>query len=793
MTKIEILKQIERKILWFAIWMIHHANNIRTNEDEIKVGGHQASSTSLVSILTALYFSELKPEDRVAIKPHASPAFHAVQYLVNNISEEQLKNFRGIDGVQSYPSRTKDVDDVDFSTGSVGLGVAFTSMASLIQDYIISKKWGKNVRTGRMISILGDAELDEGNIYECLHECWKHDLRNNWWIVDYNRQSLDGIVREGLAPRLKKIFEAFGWQVIEIKFGAEQRKVFAEPGGGELRNWIENCSNEEYSALTFLGADSWRERLNKDLANHADTLKLINQKSDHDLIKLMTNLGGHCVETLTDTFQKVDHENPVCFIAYTIKGWGTPIAGHKDNHGGLITSAQMDLLKKEFGYDDGDEWNKYSGITNVGDFKSFLNNAPFFQVFPRRYSDMHVGTFEINGQFSEKISTQAAFGKILSLIAKSDSALNERLLTISPDVSGTTSLGAWVNSKKLFSRKHKVDIFKDQNIPSTARWEFGPDGQHFELGIAEMNMFLLLGAAGLSHSLWGKRILPIGTVYDPFISRGLDALNYACYQDSRFMLVGTPSGTTLAPEGGAHQSIATPLIGMSQSGLLSFEPAFADELVEILKWSFDYMQANTGNDTSESKNNFEQNCEDGGSVYLRLSTLPIEQVGKRETSLFKNDVVNGGYWLRKPGPNCEIVIIYQGVIVPEVLQAVGYLSEYRRDIGVMAVTSADRLHRDWRSAINARKHGNSDAKAHIELLLEGLQNHIKFYTVLDGHPATLSWLGGVNGNQTFSLGVDDFGKSGQVCDLYRTFGIDAKSIVELIESTTVGRPRIWAA
>ena len=143
--------------------MIHHAKHIRENRDVLKVGGHQASSASMVSIMTALYFAVLRPEDRVAVKPHASPVFHAIQYLMGKQTKEKLGVFRGFGGAQSYPGRTKDIDDVDFSTGSVGLGVAVTAFSAMVQDYIRAKPWGPRGPVGRMIALAGDAELDEGN------------------------------------------------------------------------------------------------------------------------------------------------------------------------------------------------------------------------------------------------------------------------------------------------------------------------------------------------------------------------------------------------------------------------------------------------------------------------------------------------------------------------------------------------------------------------------------------------------------------------------------------------------
>ncbi|WP_170446153.1 1-deoxy-D-xylulose-5-phosphate synthase N-terminal domain-containing protein [Ruegeria arenilitoris] len=778
------LKIVEQRLLWLSHWMIHHANHVRPKVDGIKVGGHQASSASLVSIMTALYFSALRPEDRVAVKPHASPVFHAMQYLMGNQTREKMENFRGFGGVQSYPSRTKDVDDVDFSTGSVGLGVATTSFASIIQDYIKAKTWGADAPMGRMVALVGDAELDEGNVYEALQEGWKNDLRNTWWIIDYNRQSLDGIVREGLFERIEKIFDAFGWDVIRIKYGVLQRAAFTEPGGDRLRDWIDSCPNQEYSALTFMGGAVWRQRLLDDLGDQGDVSALIERRSDVELAALMENLGGNCVETMAHSFAAINHDRPTCFLAYTVKGWGTPIAGHKDNHGGLMNTRQFAEWQAHMGVPKGDEWEPFATVKDPAAFRHFLAQVPFFAKGPRRYTDEKLDVPAIAVDTSREISTQMAFGKILDDLSKGDSRLAERIVTTSPDVTGTTNLGPWVNRRKLFARTQRADTFIEHRIPSTAKWEFTPDGQHIELGIAEMNLMLLLGAAGLSHSLFGKRLIPVGTVYDPFVSRGLDALNYACYQDARFILVGTPSGVTLAPEGGAHQSVGTPLIGMSQDGLAAFEPAFADELAVIMEWSFDYVQRD-GDGQPDERTWLRD--ETGGSVYLRLTTNPLEQPGKRVDDSFQQGTIDGAYWLRPPGPNCEVVIAYQGAVAPEAIKAAGMIGEGRRDIGVLAVTSADRLNAGWTAAQRARMRGNTGARSHIEVLLSQLPRHCKLVTLIDGHPATLAWLGSVQGHQTIPMGVEHFGQTGTIGDLYRHHFIDAKAIVEAVSNLTRGR------
>jgi pyruvate dehydrogenase E1 component len=778
------LKTIEQRLLWLSHWMIHHANHVRPKVDGIKVGGHQASSASMVSIMAALYFSALRPEDRVAVKPHASPVFHAMQYMMGKQTRENMENFRGFGGVQSYPSRTKDIDDVDFSTGSVGLGVAITTFASLVQDYIKAKDWGADAPMGRMVALVGDAELDEGNIFEALQEGWKNNLRNTWWIIDYNRQSLDGVVREGLFERVEKIFEAFGWDVIRIKHGHLQRAAFAEPGGDKLCAWIDACPNQEYSALTFMGGAVWRKRLLDDLGDQGDVTALIDRRSDEELATLMENLGGNCVHTMAETFATINHDRPICFLAYTIKGWGTPIAGHKDNHGGLMNISQFAEWQQQMGVSKGQEWDPFAAVTDIASLKEFLSHVPFFAKGARRFKDEKIRVPAIEIDASRETSTQMAFGKILDNLSKGDSKLAERILTTSPDVTGTTNLGPWVNRRKLFARTSQADAFIEHRIPSTAKWEFTPDGQHIELGIAEMNLMLLLGAAGLSHSLFGERLIPIGTVYDPFVVRGLDALNYACYQDARFLLIGTPSGVTLAPEGGAHQSISTPLIGMSQDGLAAFEPAFADELAVIMEWAFDYLQRDGEGDPDERT---WLRDETGGSVYLRLTTNPIEQPGKRQNDTFRQGAIDGAYWLRKPGPNCDVVIAYQGAVAQEAIKAAGIIGEYRRDVGVLAVTSADRLNAGWTAAQRARSRGIESAECHVENLMKDLPPHCKVITVIDGHPATLAWLGSVCGHKTVPLGTEHFGQTGTIGDLYSHYGIDAQAIAQKVQSLTYGK------
>jgi len=781
-----VLAELERKILWLASWTIHNANHLREHPDGLKVGGHQASCASLTTIMTALYLATLRPQDRVAVKPHAAPVFHAIQYLLGQQTREKLEAFRALGGAQSYPSRTKDSDDVDFSTGSVGLGVAQTLFASLAQDYLRLHDFGTQRPEGRMISLVGDAEMDEGNIFEAILEGWKQGLRNCWWVIDYNRQSLDAVVREGLWARYEALFRAFGWDVVIVKHGSLQRAAFAEPGGERLRDWIDTCPNQLYSALVFQGGAAWRKRLTSEFANDPAALALIGRRNDAELAALMNNLGGHDLPSLIDAFASIDHDRPVCFICYTIKGMGLPLAGHKDNHAGLMNLGQMETFRAAMGVREGHEWDKFEGLALPQTMLSdFLDHVGFKREGTRRHVAARIPTPEtLPVTITPTMSTQMGFGAILNEVGKQKDEFASRIVTTSPDVTVSTNLGGWVNRRGLFARNSMSDTFKSERIPSTFNWEFSPQGQHMELGIAEMNLFIQLSALGLSHALHGERLLPIGTLYDPFICRGLDALNYACYQDSRFIVAATPSGVTLAPEGGAHQSISTPLIGMAQPGLSSFEPAFVDELATVMAWSFSYIQ----NDAKAVAPQEDLLADArGGAVYLRLSTRPVEQPQRVITPELREDIINGAYWLRRPGPNCQLVVAYTGAVAPEAIQAVGLLGETHRDIGLLAITSADRLKAGWMAANRAREDGDGEAEAHIESLLNGLPPHCALVTVLDGHPTTLSWLGSVRGQRVRPLGVEQFGQTGTIADLYRVNGIDSAAIIRAAQAVAPAR------
>ncbi len=724
--------------------------------------------------MTALFLHTLRPQDRVAVKPHAGPVFHAIQYLLGNQTLERLKNFRGLGGVQPYPSKTKDKADVDFSTGSVGLGVAETLFASLVQDYLHSHDlMESSAEKGRMIGLLGDAELDEGNIFEALLEGWKHEIGNCWWIVDYNRQSLDGVVNDRLFNRITGFFSAVNWNVVALKYGLKLQAAFKTPIGPALKTWIDDCPNQLYSALTFQGGKAWREELQRDLKDAKGLKAFLDGYDDDGLHSLMTNLGGHDMEAILQAFAEAEgKDQPHCFIAYTIKGYGLPLAGHKDNHAGILNAGQIDQFRTSLGVQEGEEWEKFSGMDiSAVELEKFLASVPFAQRVTRERRTTTAATFsvpELPVPESASQSTQEAFGKIMNVLGRSTSDLASRIVTTSPDVTVSTSLGGWVNQRSPFHIKKREDIFRQMHVPSPQKWSQQPKGQHIELGIAENNLFLLLGALGLSHDLFEQRLIPVGTLYDPFIARGLDAMTYACYQDARFMLVATPSGISLGPEGGAHQSIFTPLIGIGHANLASFEPAYADELATIMTWGFEHLQK-----------------PDGCSVYLRLSTRPLEQPAREMTIALKAGVLAGAYWAVEPEPGADVAIAYCGVVAPEAKAAFDIIREDLPGAGLLAITSPDRLYASWTAAARARKDGRRGARSPIERLLSDLAPDATLVTVQDGHPLALGWLGSVLGQRCEALGVDRFGQAGSIAQLYAEYGIDTDAVVDAVADVIV--------
>lgn len=762
---LETLQEIERRILWLSTNIIHHANHVRPNPDGVKVGGHQASSASVVSILTALYFGFLRAGDRVSIKPHASPAYHALQYLLGRLPRAALTELREMGGLQAYPSRTKDKDPVDFSTGSVGFGAVAPAFAALTNDYLLSRG---RAQPRRFVALVGDAELDEGNVWEALLDEALSGLSNVLWIVDLNRQSLDRVIPGIRAARLRRLFTEVGWRVIDVKYGRRLQAAFRRPGGAALRQRIDDMSNEEYQAMIRLPGAELREKLLTVAPEQAAKLrKAIAKVPDDDLPVLLADLGGHDLAELLGALHEFETNptRPAVIFAYTIKGWGLPFAGHPLNHSMLLNAEQMEALRERLGIAPGAEWDGFAPGTPAAELCQAVA-ARLAEPAPAAVAAPAVAVPEtIAGPFPETTSTQDMFGRILTRLAD-HAPLREYIVTTSPDVSISTSLAGWINKTGVYAPQEMVD--HETETQRLMRWAQRPSGQHIELGISEMNLFTLLGVLGLSAELCGERLVPIGTVYDPFICRGLDALIYGLYSGARFIFAGTPSGATLSREGGAHQSTITPSIGLELPRLNAYEPCYAQELEWILLEAIGQ-------------------CLDrahGLSTYLRLTTRPVSQapfkaaLAQLGEAALRAQVLAGGYrlldWRAAPAPAQAslgetppvVVIAAAGAVLPEAVAAAEYLWEEGVGAVVVNATSPRRLYEAWR----AGQHGV------LAALLRPEERHAPIVTVQDGASHSLAWLGGLYGAPVTALGVDDFGQSAARADLYQHFGLDPMSI-----------------
>src|SRR6266566_2004327 len=764
--RLDLLARIEQRALWLAVRIVDYANRERPSEDELKVGGHQASSASMVSLMTALYVADLEAADRVSVKPHASPVLHAIEYLLGRLDRSYLKRLRDFGGLQSYPSRTKDPFPVDFSTGSVGLGSAAPLFAGLADRYV-EGHFGAH-SGGRFISILGDAELDEGNIWEAIAEPLTRTLDNVLWIVDLNRQSLDRVVPGIRAQELEGHFRLAGWNVIELKYGRRLRRAFDSRGGDVLRQRIDEMPNEQYQSLFGEREDVIRAALFERLgARERKRLAALCDEHNGQLGALVSDLGGHDLAGILDALARAraDVGRPTVIFAYTVKGYGLAIAGRPQNHSALLNEPQIDVFRELVGLTRETEWDRFSEGSAEAD--------PLAAAAARlnRATDQRAVTVPVpatlGGSRAGKVSTQAAFGRQMLDLSRRDE-LARHLVTVSPDVSVSTSLGGWINKVGVWGPQEEPVY--DEMADSPLKWRVGGDGRHIEMGIAEVNLVLLLCQLGLTWDCQRVRLLPIGTLYDPFVMRALEGIVYSVYSGSRFVLVGTPSGISLSREGGAHQSLNTPGIGMETPGLVYAEPCFALELEWLLLDALARLQ------------------EPGGSAfYFRLSTKPVDQqpftrlLEKSGEESLRADVIRGGYRLREPaqGATDRVLLAACGAVVPETLLAAELLTENEGiDATVLYLSSPDRLYHDWRTSyMPAIETGSATGTCQLDRLLAPDEHGVPVVTVIDGASHALAWLGSALGVRCVPLGVDRFGQSGSQPSVYAEYSISPEAIV----------------
>lgn len=764
---VAILTAIERKVLWLSTAIIDAANSaVRSDPDGLKVGGHQASSASLATIMTALWFTALTRDDRVSVKPHASPVLHAINYLLGELSPSDLGTLRAFHGLQSYPSRSKDPDTVDYSTGSVGIGATAPIWGSIARRYV-ADMIGSPRSTGRQFSLVGDAELDEGAIWEAVLDPMVADLGELVWIVDFNRQSLDRVVPNISATRLQAMFTAAGWQVISLKYGSLLTELFEREGGEHLKRRIDGMSNPEYQRLLRCSAPELRDRL-PGVGDGAQAIGyLLAELDDAQALRTIRGLAGHDVKSLIHAFGEIDDARPTVIFAYTIKGNGLPSAGHPQNHSNLLKPAQLAEVAADLGEDVNDPWRPFEPDSVEAAFCATVAERlrrPPVPALPPLDVPM-----DFDREVKGRSSTQQALGRLLLDLARVAPEIARRVVTVAPDVASSTNLGGWVNRAGVWSSSTKRNWF-DDDAETILHWNERPSGQHIELGIAEVNLVGLLGELGATWSRWGEPLLPIGTMYDPFITRALEPWSFGVYAGGQSILVGTPSGITLAAEGGAHQSIISPSVGIEQPGVVAFEPAFAQDF----EWCMLDALSRLGRP-------------DGSGSYFRLSSRVLDQtlaavpidLAARERR--RRHVVAGGYALRRV-ENPVVTLVGMGALMPEVLIAAERLKQLGIAADIVCVTSADRLYRALRG-----RSGHGDGDGAILDQTFPADRATPVVTVLDGHPHTLAFVAAIRGVRSVNLGVSDFGQTGTLQELYKLHGIgsDAQiaAALDLVRAT----------
>jgi pyruvate dehydrogenase E1 component len=750
-----VLREVEERVLWLATAIVDHANRLRPNPTGLKVGGHQASSASMVSIMTALWFGQLTAEDRVSVKPHSSPVLHAIEYLLGQLDVSYLTRLREFGGLQSYPSRLKDPVPADYSTGSVGIGATAPLWGALARRYV-DMRFGVG-GTGRQYSLVGDAELDEGAVWEAILDPMVAELGEVVWIVDLNRQSLDRVVPLMAATRLQGMFAAAGWQVLTVKYGQVLAELFTRSGGAALRSRIDEMTNAEYQRLLRHSPDRLRELLPGNGEGAAGIAALIADLDDAHLVAAVRNLGGHDLGALTAAFAQIDDNRPTVILAYTLKAYGLATEGHPQNHSALLTEAQLGELARRLGADVDDPWAAFPATGPAGRLCAATAarlGRPNVPPCPELTVPLDLGRTPAG-----TATTQAALGRALLDLNRAAPEVGARVVTVSPDVSSSTNLGGWVNKVGVWSSAERADWFAD-DAETILHWRERPSGQHVELGIAEVNLVGLIGEFGATWSRWAQPLLPIGVMYDPFVERALEPWSYGIYAGGQSILVGTPSGVTLAPEGGAHQSIKTPSIGLEQPGCVGYEPAFAVDT----EWCLLAAMSRLGKPG-------------GSSAYLRLSTRPVDQAlagvpadpAARERR--RRQVVAGSYPLRRHA-RPALTLVGMGAMMTEVLHAADRLDALGFGADVLCVTSPGLLFR----AVQGRR-GLDDAESWILDTVFPPGRASPMVTVLDGHPHTLAFLAGIHGVRSSHLGVTQFGQSGDLTSVYRYHGLDVDAIV----------------
>jgi pyruvate dehydrogenase E1 component len=796
-TPVALYREAENWASWLAAWMVFWANNKPANKgSKPKIGGHQASALSSASILAAYYLHIRRPQDRIAVKPHAAPVLYALLYMMGKLSRHDVENLREFGGPAAYPVQHDYPGLIDYSTSIEGIGCAAV-IEDAYEALVQKAQFGKRIDT-RYEAVVGDGELTELQIGGALYEAGRRRLSNVCWWIDLNRQSLDRVLEDspggGTAGWARRLFRANGWHTIDLRWGSYARAVFAGSGGAELRRRVESLPDAHFQSLLLLhpavvrkalagirgDEDEWIAAYLDEFANSAPSenrCALLETLSDDELKATIEDLGGHDAEALIAAHEEAltITDRPTAILCHTIKGRLMPgWAAHPENHGAVLTAERMDVLRSRLSFPDGDPFARPPADSKLAQFlerrasELFPPETRIAVAYP---SELLPKWQEIRTPLSGARSTSAVFGNLNLTYLRT--ALGKYMAFVAPDVGLTTHLGGVIHATGTFDAEPPADLlrFLRERHQQAFAWRLVSSGQFHSIAINEGLAALLAFAFGRTkYAVEGKeQLIPIVTIYDVFWKHAYTQLYYALYDRARFIAVGTPSGTSLSRESGTHQSVQTPAIFMALPNIIYYEPAFAYDMKVLYLWAVEQL---TGND--------------GESVYLRLTTQEIEQPEITDSPALREQVIRGGYWFinRRGEPGYEPVrnvghIFATGHTIVEAIRA----SEALRREGIFAnvcnVTSWERLKRDWEAYWLAPDVGDDPARSyHLNDLIPDDEVSVPAVVVGDFTPQVADWVGNALGKQITVLGPRGFSQTGSLESVRKLHGIDATAVAD---------------
>jgi pyruvate dehydrogenase E1 component len=647
-----VLDRIARRAMVQTTAMIHIANHRPdARPTDPKVGGHPAACSSSAHILAALHCGVRQVQDFIACKPHAAPIDHVLCGMLGIFNHPDFTWFtqeeieavlfklrafseHGEPVLQSYHARTDPDTFHFFPSGSVGIPPVVSVYTALAYRYARdhSVEVPEVPADVHFWSMMGDSEFREGSLMEAMPDVAERELGNVTWIVDYNRQNLDGARmpnKRGLhgtdADRIQRLAEANGWEVIQVRHGRRRLEAFRRPGGEALRQVFEQgfSDYELQMHLLMREMDETRRAL---IGNEPKLAGLLDKLKDAELETIITDLGGHDTRELQAAYEasKVDVRRPTLIVAHTVKGWGLDMYAAPGNHSELPKEEEVvGLLGTE-------------GLTLERPFAPFAATTEEARFLAKRGAWMRAGieksradrkrnreavrtriqaaggvprTLEIDIRKFPRAHTQWMWGQLAAKLARIGThselrragraadipeltprekrweATADLILTMSPDVGTSTQISSVMDQKVYGTHTEDEEDVADvekrlgfsrkrpQLLPTTEAFS-----RHIRFEIAEANCMSAVGAFGMMGHHAGIPFFPIMTVYDFFIKRALDQLYYNLYWGAEFVILGTPSGVTLSSEGAQHSwksDIQVP-------NLITWEPIFALEVDWIL-------------------------------------------------------------------------------------------------------------------------------------------------------------------------------------------------------------------